>query len=207
MSRNQEDVSPNEDDYWSKSWERMREYISKPECQHVVDSINVIKEALNRYGLDKLCISFNGGKDCTVLLHLTTYVIHEWKASNQILSDAHPPKLVAHYCRLPNAFKEMDDFIYESVKRYGLELVISDGISMKNALSNLIAQRPRLEAFLLGTRYADLPSSTKLTPFQMTDPGWPQVMRVSPMLQWSYAQVWHFLRNLNVPYCCLYDQG
>lgn len=32
-------------------------------------------------------------------------------------------------------------------------------------------------------------------------------MRVNPILNWEYGHVWHFLRNFNLPYCTLYDQG
>jgi 3'-phosphoadenosine 5'-phosphosulfate sulfotransferase (PAPS reductase)/FAD synthetase len=41
----------------------------------------------------------------------------------------------------------------------------------------------------------------------MTDPGWPQYERINPIINWSYKDVWTFLRELNVPYCCLYDEG
>lgn len=32
-------------------------------------------------------------------------------------------------------------------------------------------------------------------------------MRVNPILNWEYGQVWQFLREFSIPYCSLYDAG
>lgn len=41
----------------------------------------------------------------------------------------------------------------------------------------------------------------------MTDTHWPQIMRVSPILDWHYSDIWDYLLYYKVPYCELYDKG
>lgn len=41
----------------------------------------------------------------------------------------------------------------------------------------------------------------------MTDPDWPQVMRVNPVLDWKYSDIWNLLLTCQIPYCKLYNWG
>lgn len=99
----------------------------------------------------------------------------------------------------------------------------------KSGLTELLARRP-IRAVLIGTRRqaarrSERPTNTAtggLTPgdgrrgdpnaadqnvFCPSSDGWPPFMRVNPILEWSYTDVWAFLGATRVAYCSLYDRG
>lgn len=60
---------------------------------------------------------------------------------------------------------------------------------MRPALELYLAQRTAVKAIFVGTRRTD-PHGASLSHFDPTDNGWPAVMRVHPVINWHYAEIW-----------------
>lgn len=73
-------------------------------------SLKLLDECDEKYSLWNSCVSFNGGKDCTALLHLTCiYLKHLYPKKSE--------KLKIFYVRSKQPFPETEDFIDLCVKR------------------------------------------------------------------------------------------
>jgi len=77
---------------------------------------------------------------------------------------------------------------------------------MKAAFADYLTSKPEIEAIFVGTRRTD-PHGANLTNFDMTDGGWPLFMRIHPVIDWHYVEIWEFIRHLGIEYCELYDRG
>jgi len=167
---------------------------SGDEQPHVKKALEILEQCCENYNANEIFLSFNGGKDCTTVLHLAATMFK--------LKDISP--LMCLYVT-EDPFPEVDAFVDQAASYYGLKLIRKKK-PIKSALETLQIENKTLKAGLMGTRRGD-PGSEKLEFFSRTDPGWPKIMRVFPILDWSYGQVWQFLLEHKVPYCSLYDQG
>ncbi|KAF8500177.1 adenine nucleotide alpha hydrolases-like protein [Russula emetica] len=188
---------------------------SEPIAALVKEALEVIDDALDEYGPDKVSLSFNGGKDCTILLHLYAAAL----AKRTI-----HPAIPALYIPVPSPFTALEAFIFHAARVYDLSIFTctpprfvetstrfgdasTDGTeNMREALESYRARFPTVEAILIGTRRTD-PHGATLGFRVKTDPDWPPFVRVHPIINWDYADVWTFLRRLKIPYCSLYDEG
>lgn len=161
---------------------------------HLKRSWSIIEECFDRFSPNEVFLSFNGGKDCTAVLHLTSAFL-ALKGSEPLLS----------LYIIGDSFPEVEEFVAKAAAYYGLR-VVRKNRPMKEALTKFIKENPKLRACLMGTRKAD-PNAENLEPFCQTDPGWPELLRVNPIFDWNYNQIWQFLLDFNVPYCSLYDKG
>ncbi|GAV65015.1 MoCF_biosynth domain-containing protein/PAPS_reduct domain-containing protein [Cephalotus follicularis] len=169
------------------------------------NAIYVIQRALALYSIEEVAFSFNGGKDSTVLLHLLRagYFLHkEEESCCNGASENFPIRTI--YFESSSAFPEINTFTYDTAAIYDLQLDIIR-LDFKSGLESLLKSKP-VKAIFLGVRIGD-PTAVGQEQFSPSSPGWPPFMRVNPILDWSYRDVWAFILTCKVHYCSLYDQG
>lgn len=116
----------------------------------------MIEAAFKKYKSKEIYLSFNGGKDCTVLLHLVWAIVKKLEINEPIN---------CIYIKTGIVFPEVDEFIFCMKKRYNLKVVEIFG-PIKVALTELYKTNLDIKAIFMGTRRTD-PYSESLEEFQV----------------------------------------
>lgn len=132
-----------------------------------------------------MSLSYNGGKDCLVLLILYLAALH---AHSVKTSTPLPDRLDSVYIVSPHPFPEVEDFVQLSIDTYRLNLA-RYAKSMRQAFEDYLHDNSHVKAIFVGTRRTD-PHGATLKYFDPTDRGWPAFMRIHPVIDWHYAEVW-----------------
>lgn len=166
----------------------------------------------------EISFSYNGGKDCQVLLLL--YLGCIWEFFLRSLQDTQYDRQYHEYPlkRLPTVFIDqeqtfstMEDFVCSTSERYCLSLYESlrddsNSVSMAEAFEQYLEQHLETKAIVIGIRYTD-PYAADLKTIQPTDSDWPDFLRLQPLLHWKLSNIWSFLLYSNEPICGIYSMG
>lgn len=184
----------------STPWSHIEKLLTESSSlkQALTEALDIINQCFDKYTPEEICVCYNAGKDCLVVLHLAYAILQQRQPG---------AKLQAVYIteHNGNGFPQTTQFVQESIVRYDLDCEVIPG-PMKGALAEVLNKRQKIKAMIMGTRSTD-PYSSNLEFFSPTDNGWPQMLRVNPILNWSYSHVWDLIRGLYLPYCELYDRG
>ena len=161
----------------------------------ISNSLNIIKLAYSDYG-PKIGLCFNGGKDSTIVLDL----VNRYKNSSKISAPILP-----FFLDDKDQFQEVRDFIKEAQNIWGIEVEKLNGKDLKTGFERLIEDF-KMNSFFLGQRESD-PNSKNLSVFSPTTHPWPEAMRILPIFNWSYEDVWNYIDILKIPTCKLYSKG
>lgn len=171
-------------------------------------SLSVLADGLRLYGPHALLSSYNGGKDAVVTMHLLRAAVAKYSLDKGML---HKPQYV--YFGMDGEFDEVLDFLRVDEERFHLDLSrreggIAQGLEahMDSVRASVPSQGTDHFAFVLGTRQGD-PNCGGQEKFTPSSPWMPDFMRVNPILDWTYGDVWHLIRQYDLPYCHLYDNG
>lgn len=197
--------------FTEKEMNSFLEYLESEKAEFVRESLRIIEECFKRtkFQLSEVCLSFNGGKDCTVVLYLLRCFICQ---NLELFKAANPadPQLAIHtlYIRPSAEFEEVSKFIQFSAKYFNLNLIKYENDNIKQSLAQFKSSElgKKVKVIFMGQRASD-PNRNLREPIQDTDVDWPKFVLSNPLFSWSYKQVWSFILDNHVPYCSLYNNG
>lgn len=150
--------------------------------------------------LDKVLVAFNGGKDCTLMLHLILLRVRELPRVQGSL------RLM--YIQEPDGeeFPEVHAFVEQTKALLDLESIEVGSGDLRKGLESIVSLHPEVQAIFMGTRSTD-PNAGWMDYFCRTSPGWPQVDLVAPILRMTYSELWSIIHGLSVDVCEMYERG
>ena len=170
----------------------------------IQDTLSFYRRVLAIFPPHEVCVSFNGGKDACAMLFLLLHALRTGDdASSPPQSDRDLLGDVALVHFDPSAdFPEVSALLEQVAGALGVSLRVFP--AMRAGVEVLVGEGRRL--FFLGTRRGD-PYTEDGASLQTSSASWPAFVRAHPLFEWSYRQVWAFLRGTGLPYCALYDKG
>lgn len=119
------------------------------------------------------------------MLILYFYTLRQYSSEKEGIKMKRIPAI---YIQNPYPFSEIEYFVKKCSENYVLDLVYKKS-PMKTALKEYLDEYPEIKAVLVGSRRSD-PGCSMLKHFDPTDFDWPYCIRVHPIIDWCYSNIW-----------------
>jgi FAD synthetase len=157
---------------------------------------------------ERIAVAFNGGKDSVVMLHMLLSVFPLAAVRTHFYFWVHTTAAEG------GEFEELRSFREALMAALELKFEAVAAPDIKSALT-IVAGRITPQhtshddapppVVVLGSRRSD--SAYQKHSTCETTPGWPRMLRQSPLFDWPCGAVWIYILRLGVPRCRLYDEG
>ena len=115
-------------------------------------------------------------------------VSHNLEKETRQAPSSFPASIKSVYVRSAHPFPEVDAFVRRTSAEYHLDLMTCPG-PLKAAFTQYLKDHPGVKAIFVGTRRTD-PHGGPLTHYDPTDRGWPSFVRIHPVIDWHYQEIW-----------------
>lgn len=169
----------------------------------------LLKKTFSQFGTKKVCISWSGGKDSTVVLHLVKNMFRNKIPCPVLFSDStfefeEVYEFVKNLARLWNLNLIWSTYINgDMAKRFDKSPIKKSIISIaeKKSFKNL-SKDYGIRIMISGARWYE--------PFHRIDKFFKtrgNLRMIYPILHWAEKDVWRYTRKFNLRYVSLYDDG
>lgn len=174
----------------------------------VQSALTAIDKAIAEFG-DGLWFSFNSGKDNTACFFLTAAILYKRSGFKK-----HDFTIKAMYFEEEDPFDECEEYMEYIKRNFNFEPLVLKNTEnlakhkfMKTEMKKLVEQK-NVKGVIMGSRRTD-PYCGNLTTFSKssTEDGWPAFIRVLPIIDWDFKEIWLFFNACSIKYNNLYDKG
>ncbi|EPY24065.1 FAD synthetase [Strigomonas culicis] len=117
--------------------------------------------------------------------------------------------VIFHLTEKEQEFEELSAFRAEYMRTHLPGLVLLEFEAKDSLRAGLwrLKERHDIDVVFMGTRAHDPSGKYQKEAICPTTSGWPPMLRVCPVFDWTFKSIWKYINQHHIPFCSLYEQG